>query len=472
MKDGGKFPALAVVTEQRGVAFLTAIAVMAILAIVLAAFVRLMIGDVVLASYQRSTTEAFYFAESGVQEGLFRLRKGYSSDFVSSLSGETVTFEILADGSPELVIYRITGRGIVRGIQRNVSLIVTRLNLPQGANTIYGNEIETQGNAKILSGNLYSQEGIELKNWECSSTQVAFAAEEIKLDKAVYKTHAEAVEAKCPNLFPGTRVALSKAEWESLSVDAVDCRLINPAWDDGLLCKRKDDDSDTRTDDVEVYVSWEAWKNVHPSFFPYNFVDTNGNGLYDRGDPFTDVNGNGKYDPGEPYADRDGDGTFTPPEPVTSIDETKALLAVIPPWPNLDPLKYWSEADIKMRGGDPDVAAAQSTLPIYGPLHETSRPLIVLDSPGMPLTRAGGGVGHGILLVKGNLKLAGNLIWYGTIYLTGNLEGEGDATVYGSLIVRGEIDLKGTIKVFTDPASPDPLDIMIQTRSRAWHENR
>jgi len=50
MRDGGKFKAFAVVTEQRGFAFLTAIAVMAILAIVLAAFVRLMIGDVVLAS--------------------------------------------------------------------------------------------------------------------------------------------------------------------------------------------------------------------------------------------------------------------------------------------------------------------------------------------------------------------------------------------------------------------------------------
>jgi len=57
------------------------------------------------------------------------------------------------------------------------------------------------------------------------------------------------------------------------------------------------------------------------------FVDTNGNGVYDVGEPFTDIpepfidyNGNGKYDPPEPFTDTNGNGRWDQGEPFTDTN--------------------------------------------------------------------------------------------------------------------------------------------------------
>ncbi|MDR5695456.1 MAG: hypothetical protein QN198_10635 [Armatimonadota bacterium] len=474
---------------QRGFAFITALAVMAVLAIVLAAFVRLMIGDVVLANYQRATTEAFYKAEAGVQEGFFRLKQG----LINPLRDGTVLFPSTLDPAdctvnPEdcvkvrvvthafgRVIYEITARGTVGGITRRVRLIVVQTPPPALSDSILANEIETQGSAMINKGTLYSHEEIELsKNtWKCSANNIAFTAEEVKYDHTSYESH-DAVKVKCPNLYPKSRVALSPSEWENLSPLAVNCSLLYQGWSDDLLCKRKDDDIDDGADNPdleETFVNWEDWRNKHRNFFPYDFDDRNLNGIYDRGEPFTDLDKDGLYDAGEPYTDLDGDGSYTPPEPITGINDANALLAAIPPWPNMDPMAYWNVADIHMISGDPDNAIAQSTAPEYGPVHDPSRPLIVLDTPSMPIN---GGTGHGVLLVKGDLKLAGNFVWYGTIYVTGTLEGRGDVVVYGGLIVR-KLDLNGNITVYPGFVATEYFPELFglgKFEIRSWHENR
>lgn len=479
MKDCGKFPTLAVVTEQRGFAFLTAIAVMAILAIVLAAFVRLMIGDVVLASYQRSTTEAFYLAESGVQEGFFRLKQGYINPL---LSGGAVRFPLTLNSEDSVevrilehsfgrVIYEITASGTVKGISRHVRMLVKEQMLPVFSDAILGNKVQTQGSAEIKKGTLYSQQNIVLKR-DLDPGQLAFAGGSIKKDPGggggagPFYTHEEAAAAGKPNWFPGTRIALFRSEWESRGEVAVPCSTLKPYWDDGLLCKQWDADNDGHK---ETYVVWEEWKARHPNFFPYQFIDENQNNRYDVGDPFTDSKSpsNGTYDPGEPYTDVDGNGSYTPPEPITGIAEDLAKKAVIPPWPDLNPQDYWAVAHITQVGGDPDDAVNRSNDPAYGPAHESSRPLIVLNNPQNPLN----GSGHGVLLVMGDLQVEGQPKWYGTIFITGTLKGGGNVTVFGGLIVR-DIQLTGSITLYPGPMAPEYFSALSEFETRAWHENR
>jgi hypothetical protein len=50
-----------------------------------------------------------------------------------------------------------------------------------------------------------------------------------------------------------------------------------------------------------------------------SFTDTNGNNVYDAGEPFVDTNGNGKYDLGEPFTDTNGNGVYDPPEPFSDL---------------------------------------------------------------------------------------------------------------------------------------------------------
>ncbi|MDR7435556.1 MAG: hypothetical protein QN189_10575 [Armatimonadota bacterium] len=462
--------------SQQGFAFITALAVMAILAIVLTGFIRLMIGDVVFASYQSATTRAFYLAESGVQEGLFRLRQGYIHPL---LSGGFIRFPVTLSPTDSVevrvlahsfgrVIYEITASGTVKESSRRVRMLVRQEMLPAFSDAILGNRIQSQGSAEIRKGTLYSQLNIVLKR-DLDPNQLVFAGGSIKKDPPIgagpFYTHEEAVAAGKPNWYPGTRVALPRSEWESRSEVPVPCSTIRPYWDD-LMCKQWDADGDGHK---ETYVVWEEWKKRYPNFFPYTFNDRNQNNRYDVGDPFTDMSTppNGTYDPGEPYTDLDGNGSYTPPEPIIGISEDLARKAVIPPWPDLNPSEYWSVADITQVGGDPDNAVSRSNDPIYGPTHESSRPLIVLNNPQSPLN----GSGHGVLLIMGDLQVEGQPKWYGTIFVAGTLRGGGNVTVFGGLIVR-DIQLTGSITLYPGPMAPEYFSTLSEFQTKTWHENR
>jgi len=51
------------------------------------------------------------------------------------------------------------------------------------------------------------------------------------------------------------------------------------------------------------------------------FVDANGNGVYDDGEDFDDMNGNGQFDPREDFADYDNDGVFDLAEPFDDAND-------------------------------------------------------------------------------------------------------------------------------------------------------
>jgi hypothetical protein len=51
------------------------------------------------------------------------------------------------------------------------------------------------------------------------------------------------------------------------------------------------------------------------------YVDENGNGVYDEGEDFDDLNGNGQYDPSEEYVDIDRDGMFDQSEPFEDAND-------------------------------------------------------------------------------------------------------------------------------------------------------
>jgi hypothetical protein len=51
-----------------------------------------------------------------------------------------------------------------------------------------------------------------------------------------------------------------------------------------------------------------------------SFVDANGNDVYDMGEDFNDMNGNGQYDANEDYIDSDLDGVFDPSEPFVDVN--------------------------------------------------------------------------------------------------------------------------------------------------------
>jgi len=60
-----------------------------------------------------------------------------------------------------------------------------------------------------------------------------------------------------------------------------------------------------------AFDSWTTLTSTGPN---ESFTDANGNGVWDDGDDFTDLNGDGVWNPGEPFVDLAGDG-YTAPEP-------------------------------------------------------------------------------------------------------------------------------------------------------------
>lgn len=61
--------------------------------------------------------------------------------------------------------------------------------------------------------------------------------------------------------------------------------------------------------------------------------------------------------------------------------------------------------------------------------------------------RIPGGAGRGILVVTGDLNLAGNLVWEGMIYIMGSLNGNGNVTCFGTIMANSTINFNGSLSV-------------------------
>lgn len=61
--------------------------------------------------------------------------------------------------------------------------------------------------------------------------------------------------------------------------------------------------------------------------------------------------------------------------------------------------------------------------------------------------RIPGGAGRGILVVTGDLNLSGNLVWEGMIYIMGSLNGNGSVTCFGTIMANSTINFNGSISV-------------------------
>lgn len=59
--------------------------------------------------------------------------------------------------------------------------------------------------------------------------------------------------------------------------------------------------------------------------------------------------------------------------------------------------------------------------------------------------RIPGGAGRGILVVTGDLNLSGNLVWEGMIYIMGSLQGNGTVTCFGTIMANNTINFNGSI---------------------------
>ena len=86
--------------------------------------------------------------------------------------------------------------------------------------------------------------------------------------------------------------------------------------------------------------------------------------------------------------------------------------------------------------------------------------------------------GRGILVVRGNLDLAGTLLWEGMIYVMWELRVTGNTTVYGTLMIDGDNDaasdddvyVNGSLKVFGSVEVASSVgDIVGAPKIVRWH---
>lgn len=61
-----------------------------------------------------------------------------------------------------------------------------------------------------------------------------------------------------------------------------------------------------------------------------------------------------------------------------------------------------------------------------------------------------GGEGRGVLIVTGDLNLAGGLYWEGLIYVLGDFKASGTVNIYGDIMVAGTTDISGNLYIDGD----------------------
>ncbi|MCK5236657.1 MAG: pilus assembly PilX N-terminal domain-containing protein [Deltaproteobacteria bacterium] len=66
--------------------------------------------------------------------------------------------------------------------------------------------------------------------------------------------------------------------------------------------------------------------------------------------------------------------------------------------------------------------------------------IVVIENDGAGPAKLLSATGRGLLIIQGDLELAGNLVWEGMIYVMGTLKITGDVTVYGTLMIDGDDD--------------------------------
>ena len=102
--------------------------------------------------------------------------------------------------------------------------------------------------------------------------------------------------------------------------------------------------------------------------------------------------------------------------------------------------------------------------------------IIYIDNDVGTMAKLLGGNGRGILVVMGDLDLAGTILWEGMIYVMGDLKINGNVTVFGTVMVDGatksaaDVEVNGNFEVFGSTEIADGVgDQVGAPKIVRWH---
>jgi hypothetical protein len=90
-----------------------------------------------------------------------------------------------------------------------------------------------------------------------------------------------------------------------------------------------------------------------------------------------------------------------------------------------------------------------STTDIDAHICDNEAVLVYIDNAGAGDAAINANItGRGIIVVTGDLDVAGTLDWEGTVYILGELKGSGDVNVYGTMMANSSINFTGNMTAF------------------------
>lgn len=481
--------------SERGAALVTVLLVMVVMLILVTTMLARTSSELVIAGRHRDSTRAFEHAQAGLEEAVPRIREAHLFEqFEGSTPNSNVSVRVLrhvigAGGS----VMEIQSDATVGLARRRLSLLILQIVEEMIPDIMYGKQVTTGGNVTVEEGDVYSRLFVRYKRLPLSAETKTFAAWRISKDSPgpipFCYTPADCPPAQQGKWFPGHR----RAEYdEVLSANPntdldFSCDLVGTTYASNPL----------QTTPIYSAVGWVSGDRRHdraPTFpgTGNNMVENSEllKGCTDDGLPYVWVRETFQAADATPVQTLNMwfrtisfaqwfDKYWQFNEDTLDWEPTNPLVAdptlgAVPPPPPFERLA--SNFDRKDSDGNvgqqDDIGTCVN--PVAGVCGTGSTPKIVLmdpcPGPGNECSYQGGNIGHGTLLVNGDMRVTGTVIYYGTIIVKGKLVGSGNVTLYGGLVGEVALDTNGDLEIHAGTMSNTIPVGRATVERRAWFE--
>lgn len=213
---------------KKGLVLILVLGILAVLIIAAAAFARLTSSETQMVRHQVNSIRAFYLAEAGIEEAIYRLKKGDSADFKDRLYSAQDEYDVdISGASPSYTITSTGGYPSLSAADKKRKLSVEVMVIPAGNPSGVTNAIE-------LNGTLTTSGAVTINGTVEENSNVDF--------QGVFGITKEQVEALATNKYTdpaNNTIPVSQITWVNL-IDNSTFTISSDTWSgSGILVVKK-----------------------------------------------------------------------------------------------------------------------------------------------------------------------------------------------------------------------------------------